>query len=114
MRNSDTSMLSIGATGAGATVAGSSARVHAPTAPTRSARRTALARRICGDGGGAFHRLVTDEQGQIGGECNALGLRMPLLVELAATEHLAPAVDLRVRPLRTRDEEEGAGAGVPG
>src|SRR5829696_6163256 len=101
MRNSEISMLSVGATGAGAGVAGSSARVHPAAATAKAASRSALlAAGIRRNSGGATDRLVADEQGELRREGEPLRLRVALLVELPATEHTAGGVHLGIRPLR--------------
>src|SRR6185369_16718724 len=114
MRKSETSMLSIGGTGAGAAVAGSSARVHpARVAAVASAAQPDL--RPPGIGrersvlAGAF---VADHQGEIGSDGDALGLSVVFGVELAAAEHPAGGIHLGVSVLRAGQQEVGAGSGM--
>src|SRR6185436_13281752 len=114
MRKRETSMLSIGATGAGSTLAGSSARVHpASTKAIASVARRGLWTPGIGREGsvlpGAF---VADQQREIGRDGDALGLPVVLGVERAATEDPPGGIHLGIGLLRAGQQEVGTGAGV--
>src|SRR5262245_44750339 len=114
MRKRETSMLSIGATGAGSTVAGSSARVHPASAKAiaSAVRRGLWTPGIGREGSVLAGAFVTDQQREIGGDGNALRLPVALGVELSAAEHASGRVHLGVRVLRAGQQEIGAGAGM--
>src|SRR5262245_29882577 len=111
MRKSDTSMLSMGGTGAGAAVVGSSARLH-PARVTAAASAVQPELRPPGISrersvlAGAF---VADQQREIGCDGDTLGLSVVLGIELAAAEHSAGRIHLGVGALRPGQQEIGAG-----
>src|SRR3954449_7597995 len=107
-------MLSIGGTGAGATVAGSSAWGHPARASAvpRAAQRGLRTPGIGRERSVLARAFVADQQREIGTDGDALGLPVVLGVELAATEHPAGGIDLGVRVLRAGQQEVGAGPGM--
>src|SRR6187551_1975339 len=114
MRKRETSMLSIGATGAGSTLAGSSARVH----PARAKAIASVARRglrtpgIGREGSVLPGAFVADQQREIRPDGDALGLPVVFGVELAAAEDPPGGIHLGVGLFRAGKQEVGTGAGM--
>src|SRR5688500_8436656 len=115
MRKSASSMLSSGATGAGAGTAGSRAGVQAAaTATAAHIPQTALGTvGIGGDGGSLSGGLIADDDGEVRRDRDPFRLLVPILVEPAATQHLAGRAYLGEGLLRPGDEQIRSRPGMP-